>query len=367
MNIPLVDLAAQYKSIKAEIDQAISDVIATSAFIGGRYVEAFEKAFAAFCSVKHCVSVGNGTDAIFIALKVLGIGPGDEVITAANSFIATSEPITLTGARVVFADINPLTYNIDADQIEAKITKRTRAIVPVHLYGQPADMGPIVAIAQKHGLKIVEDCAQAHGAHYKDRPIGTFGDFATFSFYPGKNLGAYGDGGALITNNDELALKAKMFANHGRVEKYDHAMEGVNSRLDGMQAAILSVKLKRLAGWNTDRRRNAQLYNDYLKDTGLVLPTELDGVEPVYHLYVVRTDGSSRQRLQNHLKATGIATGIHYPIALPNLKAYAYLKHDGSDFPHATKASQEILSLPLYPELDKSQIEYIADKIRTFR
>jgi dTDP-4-amino-4,6-dideoxygalactose transaminase len=367
MNIPLVDLAAQYKSIKEEIDEAISDVIASSAFVGGRYVEAFEKSFASFCSARHCISVGNGTDALFIALKMLGVGPGDEVITAANSFIATSEAITLTGAKVVFVDINPDTYNIDVSKIEAKVNGNTKAIIPVHLYGQPADMAPIAEIAKEYGLKVVEDAAQAHGARYNGHPVGTLGDVACFSFYPGKNLGAYGDGGAIITNSDELALKARMFANHGRVEKYNHEVEGVNSRLDGLQAAVLDVKLRHLPEWNEARRRNARLYGDHLKDAGLTLPQEINDVEPVYHLYVVRVRAADRQSLQDFLKRNGISTGIHYPIALPNLKAYSYLNHSDSDFPEATAASQEILSLPMFPELEEPQIAYIAQRIQAFR
>ena len=365
MTIPLVDLSAQYKSIKDQIDGAITDVIATSAFIGGRYVDAFEKAFAEFCCVKHCVSVANGTDALFITFKTLGIGKGDEVITAANSFIATSEAISLTGARVVFADIDPRTYNIDVNQLETKITKRTRAIVPVHLYGQPADMDPIVALAKKHGLKIVEDCAQAHGANYKGRPIGTMGDAATFSFYPGKNLGAYGDGGAIISNDAAFALKAKMFANHGRVEKYDHAMEGVNSRLDGLQAAILRVKLDHLREWTDARRRHAYAYNDLLKHPGLIAPAEIDEVTAVYHLYVIRVKASFRDALQKHLQSKGVSTGIHYPIPLPQLKAYAYLGHTASDFPQAAAAAREIVSLPMYAELDEEKIAFVAHEVKS--
>jgi dTDP-4-amino-4,6-dideoxygalactose transaminase len=367
MNIPLVDLTTQYGNIKEEIDRAISTVIATSAFIGGPYVAAFEKAFARFCGAKHCISVGNGTDALFIALKVLGIGRGDEVITVANSFIATSEAITMTGARVVFVDIDPKTYNIDVNRIEEKVNGKTRAIVPVHLYGQPADMTPIMEIARKYELKIVEDAAQAHGARYKGQLVGTIGDVGCFSFYPGKNLGAYGDGGAIVTNSDAVALKARMFANHGRVEKYDHEMEGVNSRLDGLHAAILEVKLRHLQEWNERRRKNAHRYNDLLKNTGLTTPLEIEEVEPVYHLYVVRGESRVRQRLQDHLKANGISTGIHYPIALPNLKAYSYLNHSEADFPEATAASRAILSLPMFPELQELQIEYIADKIKAFR
>lgn len=366
MSIPLVDLQSQYASIKSEIDQVISEVISKTAFIGGSYVQSFESAFAEFCNVKHCVGVGNGTDAIFIALKALGIGLGDEVITVANSFIATSEAITMTGARVVFVDIDPKTYNIDTNRIEKKITARTKAIIPVHLYGQPADMDPILNLARTHNLKVIEDAAQAHGAEYKGRRIGSIGDAACFSFYPGKNLGAYGDAGAIVTDNDELSKKARMLANHGRIDKYDHEIEGTNSRLDGLQAAILGVKLKRLSDWTKKRRRNARLYNEFLKDTGLVTPFEIDHAESVYHLYVVRTKKELRQELQAHLKSKGISTGVHYPIALPNLKAYAYLQCKNTDFPQATEASHEILSLPMYPELDESKIKIITNAIQEF-
>ncbi|MGO9138301.1 MAG: DegT/DnrJ/EryC1/StrS family aminotransferase [Syntrophales bacterium] len=366
MNIPFVDLKSQYESIKDEIDGAISTVISQTAFVGGSHLKSFEEAFAKFCSVKHCIGVGNGTDALFIALKSLGIGNGDEIITAANSFIATSEAITMAGAKVVFVDMNPLTYNIDINKIEPKITPKTKAIIPVHLYGQPADMDPILNIAKKYNLKIVEDAAQAHGALYKGKRIGSISDIACFSFYPGKNLGAYGDGGAIVVNNDELALKARMFANHGRIGKYDHEIEGVNSRLDGLQAAILSVKLRHLPEWTEARRRNAYCYNSYLKDSGVITPVEINDVTAVYHLYVVRVKKELRQRLQDHLQSRGISTGIHYPIALPNLLAYAYLGHSEQDFPEATKISQEIVSLPMFPELSESKIQYIAESIKAF-
>jgi dTDP-4-amino-4,6-dideoxygalactose transaminase len=361
MNIPFVDLKSQYDSIKEEIDSAIATVLSQTAFVGGAHLKNFEDAFATFCGVKHCIGVANGTDALFIALKTLGIGPGDEVITVANSFIATSEAITATGAKVVFVDIDPTTYNIDTSKIEEKIRPRTKAIIPVHLYGQPVDMDPILNLAKKYNLKIIEDAAQAHGAIYKGRKIGSFGDMACFSFYPGKNLGAYGDGGAIVTNNDEWALKARMFANHGRVGKYDHEIEGVNSRLDGLQAAILSVKLKHLPAWTEARRRNAYCYNKYLKDSGLITPVEIDDVTAVYHLYVVRVKKESRQKLQDHLQSRGVSTGLHYPIALPNLLAYAYLGHTEKDFPEATKASQEIVSLPMFPELSETQIQYVTE------
>ncbi|NIQ13814.1 MAG: aminotransferase class I/II-fold pyridoxal phosphate-dependent enzyme [Candidatus Dadabacteria bacterium] len=366
MNIPFVDLKSQYENIREEINEAISEVISSCTFIGGPYLKSFESAFAMFCNVKHCVGVGNGTDALFIALKALGVGKGDEVITAANSFIATSEAITMTRARVVFVDINPMTYNIDTEKIEEKITPKTKAIIPVHLYGQPAEMDTIMEIARKYNLKVVEDAAQAHGAIYKGRHIGSIGDMASFSFYPGKNLGAYGDAGAIVTDDDELADKARMIANHGRKDKFNHEFEGVNSRLDGLQAAILEVKLRYLPEWTELRRKNAYYYNELLKDTALITPLEIDNVKAVYHLYVVRVKNGLRQKIQDHLKSKGIATGIHYPIALPNLNAYAYLNHKFDDFPEATKASHEILSLPMFPELKENGILVICDSIKKF-
>lgn len=366
VEIPLVDLRAQYRTIKEEIDAAISGVLSSSAFIGGTYVKAFEVAFAAFCGVRNCIGVGNGTDALFLALKAMDIGRGDEVITAANSFIATSEAITMAGARVVFVDIRPDTYNIDPDRIEEKITARTKAIIPVHLYGQPADMDPILDLARKHGLKVIEDAAQAHGAVYKGRKVGSLADAACFSFYPGKNLGAYGDAGAVVTSDDELERKIRMLANHGRIDKYNHEIEGVNSRLDGLQAAILEVKLRHLYDWIGKRRENASSYNRYLKHAKVITPVEIDDVKAVYHLYVIRIKDGMRSRLQEHLKLNGISTGIHYPIPLPNLKAYTYLNQEGIKYPAAMNQSQEILSLPMYPELLESQIEYISRKILEF-
>jgi len=363
MNIPLVDLKKQYDSIKSEVDAAIKDVIEQTAFVGGPFVKAFEEAFARYCGVKHCVGVANGTDAIFIALRALGIGAGDEVITVANSFVATSEAIKMAGAQVVFVDSNPTTYTIDVSKIEAKITPKTKAIVPVHLYGQPADMDPILALAKKYGLRVVGDAAQAHGATYKGRPISQLADITCFSFYPGKNLGAYGDAGALVTNDETLAANARMFANHGRTKKYDHDFEGVNSRLDGLQAAILSVKLRHLDEWTESRRRIAHRYNQALEGSGLVLPEELPDVRAVYHLYVVQVPEGKRDALQEYLTANGIGAGVHYPIALPYLQAYKHLGHGYGDFPVSLKASGEILSLPLFPELTEEQQDYIVAKI----
>ncbi|HEY5869314.1 MAG TPA: DegT/DnrJ/EryC1/StrS family aminotransferase, partial [Candidatus Tectomicrobia bacterium] len=333
-------------------------------FIGGPHVRAFEEAFATFCEVKHCIGVGNGTDALFIALKSLGIGGGDEVITAANSFIATSEAITATGAQVVFCDIDPHTYNIDVSQIEAKITPRTKAIIPVHLYGQPADMDPIMELARRYGLKIIEDAAQAHGARYKGQRAGSLGDVACFSFYPGKNLGAYGDAGALVTNDDALALNIRMFANHGRVDKYDHKIEGMNSRLDGLQAAILNVKLKHLEQWTESRRQLVALYNELLASSDIVTPMEMANTRSVYHLYVVRLRNEARDSVCQALLQRGIGVGIHYPIALPNLKAYSHLGKEERHCPEATSAAQEILSLPLYPELKTAEVRYIVEALK---
>jgi dTDP-4-amino-4,6-dideoxygalactose transaminase len=363
--IPFVDLKAQYDSIKPEIDAAIAAVISQTAFIGGQFVKEFEEAFARYCGVEHCVGVANGTDALYIALRTLGVGPGDEVITAANTFVATSEAIRMAGAQVVFCDCDPKTYNIDVTKIETKITPKTKAIIPVHLYGQPADMDSILAIARKHNLRVVGDAAQAHGAQYKGRAIATLADITCYSFYPGKNLGAYGDGGALVTNNAEWAATSRMIANHGRTKKYDHDFEGVNSRLDGLQAAILSVKLRHLERWTEGRRKNAYKYNALLEGiNGVVTPEELADVRAVYHLYVVRVPAGRREQFQESLKSAGIDTGIHYPIALPYLNAYRHLGHTENDFPVALAASREIVSLPMFSELRDAQIEYIARQIK---
>ncbi|MGB2715278.1 MAG: DegT/DnrJ/EryC1/StrS family aminotransferase [Vicinamibacterales bacterium] len=366
VSVPFVDLKAQYRSIKADIDAAIAGIIADTAFVGGARVKSFETAFGSYCGVNHCVGLANGTDALFVALRTLGIGPGDEVITVANSFVATSEAIKMAGAQVVFVDANPSTYTIDVERIEEKITVRTKAIIPVHLYGQPADMLPILALAKKYSLRVVGDAAQAHGALYKGQPISQLADITCFSFYPGKNLGAYGDAGALVTDNEEWAAQARMFANHGRTKKYDHDFEGINSRLDGIQAAILEVKLRHLDSWSESRRANAYKYNQALADLDLVTPQELDDVRAVYHLYVVRVANGGREALREFLAANGVETGVHYPIALPYLNAYRYLNHGPADFPVALKASQEILSLPMFPELTDQQITVVAQAIRKY-
>jgi dTDP-4-amino-4,6-dideoxygalactose transaminase len=365
--IPLVDLKKQYELIKGEIDAAIASVITQTAFIGGPFVKEFEEAFARYCRVEHCVGVANGTDALFVALKALGVGAGDEVITVANSFIATSEAITMAGARVVFVDINPKTYNIDVERIEERITPKTKAIIPVHLYGQPADMDPILALAKKHDMRVIGDAAQAHGAQYKGQPISKLADLTCFSFYPGKNLGAYGDGGAVVTDNEEWATQVRKLANHGGSRKYDHDLEGVNSRLDALQAAILSVKLRHLEGWTESRRRHARQYTEALKGADVVTPEEIDDVRAVYHLYVVRVANGAREKLQERLKAEGVDTGIHYPLPLPHLKAYRHLGHTEGDFPRALQASREVLSLPMFPELTEEQARYIAGRIQEIR
>jgi len=362
MKVPFVDLQAHYRAIKSEIDEAMANVIDQAAFIGGKYVSQFEEAFASYCGAEYCVGVGNGTDALYIALRALGIGPGDEVITVANSFIATSEAITMTGAKIVFVDCDPQTYNMDMEQVSHAITLRTKAIVPVHLYGQPADMLTLKNLANVHGLFIVEDAAQAHGAEINSRRVGTLGHAGCFSFYPAKSLGAYGDGGAIVTNNEELATKCRMIANHGRMSKYDHDFEGINSRLDGLQAAILNVKLKHLEKWTERRRAVANRYKDLLKSTLVMVPVEAERMRHVYHLFVVRVQ--NREAVMAELKSRGIETGIHYPIALPNLRAYRYLGHTPEDFPIATKYSKEILSLPMFPELTEDQLLYVCDQLK---
>jgi dTDP-4-amino-4,6-dideoxygalactose transaminase len=362
-SIPFVDLKTQIAQIRPEIYVAMEECIDQVTFIGGSPVREFEKAFAAFCKAKHCIGVGNGTDALFIALKAAGIGIGDEVLIPANTFVATSEAVSMTGARVVFVDCDPDTCNIDMNLMASKLTPRTKAIIPVHLYGQPANLPIIREFAKSHGLIIIQDCAQAHGATIDGRSLVDFGGILCFSFYPGKNLGALGDAGAIVTNNDDMAKKMAMFANHGRMEKYNHEFEGINSRLDSLQAAILRVKLKYLPGWNENRQNIAKLYREKLRSVpGVQLISTLPNVSHVYHLFVVRVN--NRTDLINHLKKNGIATGIHYPIALPYLKAYRYLGHKPEDFPVAFKYQDEILSLPMYPEMTEEMVENVACLMR---
>ena len=361
MKVPFVDLHAQYLSIKAAIDSAIAEVIAQSAFIRGKHVDAFEQAWAETLKVEHCISCANGTDALYIAMRGLGVKTGDEVITTAHSWIATSETITQAGGRVVFCDTQEDTFNIDPRLIEAKITKATVGIIPVHLCGQSADIDEIMRIAKKHNLWVIEDCAQAHLATYKGRLVGTFGNAATFSFYPGKNLGAYGDAGCIVTNDDALADWTATFARHGG--KGEHVMEGINSRMDGLQAAILNVKLPHLPAWTTARRRVAGRYNELLRGAdSLTTPKVGDERSHVYHLYVVATD--KRDSLKKALADSEITTSLNYPKALPFYPAYTYLGHKPADFPAAYRNQSRILSLPIFPEMTDEMIEYVADQTR---
>ena len=365
MEIPFVDLKAQYLSIKDEIDYAIQNVINETAFIKGPYVQQFEEQYAKAYGVKHVVSCANGTDAIYIALKALGIGTGDEVITTALSWISTSETITQSGAKVVFVDIDPDYYTIDPKKIEEKITKKTKAIIPVHLYGCPANMSEIMSIAKKHNLKIIEDCAQAHFAQWDKQNVGTIGDVGTFSFFPGKNLGAYGDAGCIITDDSDLARKMHLFSKHGALGKHDHEIEGINSRLDGLQAAILSVKLKYINEWTDLRIQHAATYNKLFSNSdNIITPLVHENAKHVFHIYVIRVE--NRDELQYNLKQNGISTGIHYPNAMPYLKAYKYLNHVPDDFPIAYKYSRQILSLPIYAELESNNINIIADVLKKF-
>ncbi len=365
MQIPLVDLHAQYLKIKEEIDAAIAEVIQKSAFIKGPFVERFEAAFAQFLGVEHCIGVGNGTDALVIALKALGIGPGDEVITAVNTFVATPEAISLTGARPVFCDVEPGSMLLDPELIKERLTEKTRAIIPVHLYGRVASMDRILDVARQYQLKVVEDAAQAHGARRHGITAGAFGDASTHSFFPGKNLGAYGDAGAIVTRNEEAALFARQYANHGRSTKYGHQFEGTNSRLDGLQAAILSVKLRYLERWCELRRKHAQDYTRLLQDIeGITCPEMPEAEQHVFHLYVIRTP--YRDALRKHLASKGINTGIHYPQIMAELPAYRQSAGPPEDYPVAAALRSEILSLPLYPEMTAEQIESVVAEIREF-
>jgi len=364
MTVPFVDLKTQYLSIKQEIDKSIADVLDESSFIGGHRVKGFEKEFASLLGVRHCVGVANGTDAIYIAMKMLGIGAGDEVITTALSWISTSETITQTGAKVVFVDIDPNTFTIDPALIESKITSRTKAIIPVHIYGHIAHIQTIKDICQQHKLFLIEDCAQSHLSEENGKLAGTFGNAGTFSFYPGKNLGAYGDAGAVITDDDDLAKKMAMYANHGALKKHFHEMEGVNSRLDSLQASILTVKMKYLKQWTQQRVNHAARYNQLLQGLPINLPTVRKDTRHTFHLYVVRS--SRRNELKAFLESKGVHTAIHYPTALPNLPAYQYLGHKPADFPVASAYQSEILSLPMYPELADQQIEYVCSCIKNF-
>jgi dTDP-4-amino-4,6-dideoxygalactose transaminase len=362
--IKFLDLLAQYRSIRPEIDAAIAGVIERSAYVGGDEVAAFEREFAAYQQATHCVGVGNGTDAIEIALEALGLPRGSEVIVPANSFIASSEAVTRCGLRVLFADADPETYTLSPADVRRRVTSRTSAIVAVHLYGQPCDMEEILAIARERRLKVLEDCAQAHGSEYHGRRVGALAEVGAFSFYPGKNLGAYGDGGAITTDDPELAKRCRMIANHGRIDKYNHEFEGRNSRLDGLQAAILRVKLRHLDGWIHRREQVAQEYLRSLAGVGdLVLPRIAEGRRHALHLFVVRT--ARRDALAEHLKGLGIQTGVHYPISLPKLAAYAYLGQ-AKEAMFANQSDRQLLSLPMGEHLDAAAVQEVVSGVKAF-
>lgn len=365
MAVPFNDLHRQYLSLKSELDTAIETTIRNSAFIRGPEVDLFEQEFAKLMKAEHCVSCANGTDALYIAMKSLHLQPSDEVIVPAVSWISTSETVTQAGGTVVFCDINRDSYTINPDDIRQKITPNTVGIIPVHLYGCPADMNEILTIAKEHNLWVIEDCAQSHLADIGSKQVGTFGDIATFSFYPGKNLGAMGDAGALITNDNNIASFSKKFARHGGLVKGDHEIEGINSRLDGLQAAILNVKLPHLQKWTKKRQEIAVNYAQTLQDVGdITLPIVPDGYGHVYHLFVIRT--SHRDALRAHLSEAGIASVINYPISLPFLPAYSYLHHSHDDFPVAFAYQSQILSLPIFPEMTEDEVAFVCNTIKAF-
>ncbi len=365
MNIPFVDLKAQYLSIKPEVDEAIGAVFEGSVFVGGNFVSKFEKSFSECYNINHCIGVGNGTDALFLILKALGIGKGDEVITPSHSWISTAETISFAGATPVFADVNDVYYSIAPKDIVPKINTKTKAVIVVHLYGQAAPVKEISELCKRHNLLLIEDCSQAHLTEEGRQLVGRFGVASAFSFYPTKNLGAYGDAGCVITSDEELALKIRRLANHGGLYKNEHLIEGINSRLDSLQAAFLSVKLKHLNEWTDQRIQNASLYKSLLKNVQEVeLPSVRPDTKHSFHLFVIKA--RQRDELKSFLNSQGIQTMIHYPTALPFEPAYAYHKHKNEEFPVALKLSQEVLSLPIYPELSEDQITYACKKINEF-
>jgi dTDP-4-amino-4,6-dideoxygalactose transaminase len=364
MNVPFVDLKAQFNSIRSEILNALESVCEQSSFILGSFVNEFEKSFANFVNVKHCIGLNNGTSAVQLAIMSV-IKPGDEVITTPNTFIATTEAITAAGAKVVFIDIHEDTFNMDPTCLEEAITPRTKAIVPVHLCGQPADMDPIMAIAKNHDLFVIEDAAQAHGAEYKGQKAGSIGHAAAFSFYPGKNLGAYGEGGAVTTNSDKVKEFVRQYRDHGSSEKYIHEFEGHNMRMEGFQGAILGVKLNYIEKWTEARRQHAAYYTELLSNVeGIKTPKEFPDTRHVYHLYMVRV--KEREGLQQYLNEHSISSGFHYKYPLHLQKAYSYLNYQQGDFPVTEQVMNEIISLPMFPELNNEQIEYVVENIRNF-
>jgi dTDP-4-amino-4,6-dideoxygalactose transaminase len=366
MTVPFLDLGAQLGTIEADIKQAIDRVIAAKSFVLGPAVEQFEEHFAAYCDIRHAIGVSSGTAALHLALLACGVGPGDEVITTAHTFIATCWAITYAGARPVLVDVDPETLTIDPQRIPAAVTARTRAIIPVHLYGQPADMDPIMALARQHHLAVVEDACQAHGARYKGRRVGSIGDIACFSFYPGKNLGAFGEAGAVVTNDAALAAAVRTRRNHGQTHRYRHDVLGFNYRMDGIQATVLTVKLRHLDHWNSRRREHAHAYDALLAACpGLQLTRQRDDSESVYHLYVVRSD--RRDALRAYLAEQGIDTGLHYPVPIHRQPAYAELGYAPGDFPIAEEACAALLSLPMYAELAPRHVAYVAQTVCEFQ
>jgi dTDP-4-amino-4,6-dideoxygalactose transaminase len=363
MGIPFLDLKAQNRALKAEILPLWEEILDSVDFVGGKHVSAFEQEFGEACSVKYCVAVNSGTDALRFIFHALGLEPGGEVITVPNTFIATTEAISQAGGRIRFIDVDPHTYNLDPTKLESSITVRTKGIVPVHLYGQPSDMDLILAIANKYGLWVVEDACQAHIAEYKGRKVGSIGIAGAFSFYPGKNLGACGEGGAITTNDAELARKARMIRDHGQEKKYHHEMEGYNGRCDALQAAALRIKLKYLPSWNEARRKNAQRYFDLLQGTdGIVLPKIDRNSVPVFHLFVIQV--SKRDAVRKALLREDISTGLHYPIPLHLQKAYRYLGYKVGSFPVAETCAERVLSLPMFPELTQEQLHKICSSLK---
>ena len=361
--IPFVNLKKEYMEISKELNQAVQRVLESGWFILGEELKKFEKEFSNYIGVKYGIGVNSGSDALYLAVKALGIGKKDEVITVSHTFISTVDAIVRNNAKPVFVDIDPETYTIDVSQIEDKITDKTKAIIPVHLYGHPADMDPIMEIAEKYGLYVIEDASQAHGAEYKSKKVGGIGHIGCFSFYPTKNLGAYGDAGMIVTNNDELAEKLKMLRNYGSPKKYYHEFIGVNSRLDEIQAAVLRVKLKYLDEWNGRRRNIVRLYNNLLDSSNMITPIEKEWAKHVYHLYVIRHE--ERDKLQQHLLKNGIKAQIHYPIPVHMQEAYLNLGIN-IKLPITERVSKEVLSLPMYPWLKEEEIEYISGIIRKF-
>lgn len=360
--IPFVDLRAQYAAIKDDVDEAIADVVGRVNFILGDHVDAFEEEFAAYCDCAHGVGVDSGTSALNLALRAVGVREGDEVITVANTFIATALAISYSGAKPVLVDMDPTTYQIDVGAVEWAITPRTRAILPVHLYGHPADMDPIMDLASRHGLAVVEDASQAHGARYRGRRVGSIGHAAAFSLYPGKNLGAYGDAGIVVTNDPDIADKVRMDRNYGSREKYVHESIGFNRRLDTLQAAVLRVKLTRLDEWNAARRRHAAAYTERLAEVGgVVTPQQASDVESVFHVYPIRV--RHRDEIQQSLAGVGVSTVIHYPIPIHLQQAYAGLGLGRGAFPHTEELAAQELSLPMFPELGSSQIHRVCDAL----